>query len=874
MRASTPPTSPTPGTPRTPGTPAWTPRRGDGSPYVRRDVENDEGGEDVDDDDVQRTDRSNGTPLIKQRADDATASPSTRSFRVDDFMRVEDIAKGEREWRDVRPCVRKAIEGMAYVLRRHDRGVESARRDANDARRRVEEVEASRMAVSSPVVSKMSAGRELDVLKLELAEARHDAAERRVEALEDTVRQLRDELHSSRAIHAATLDRISALETLQASTASKISVDIFELETQIGVKATEGAEAAAKAVDARLEAMSSEVSDVSSLVRELEVEVQETRMKANQTALSLAAADVPSIASEMEIIKARAARASQDANFVNEALVEVRQLAENVERLSDECNGDVKRVREHAGDVNTKYDALKETMEKAGSMDDVVAEYIERIEARGQATLDRIERDVQRISDLGNEIASTSEQHAHLVQEQGELLASQLKDWGAKVVERVSEKAESTVTEVMQERLREIESSTDSASARNAERAAQETRKCVQLAEEAMRKADDENNAFKESVLSSITQMKAASERADELKQWINKQFTSFAEIREDSIAALRGSEKTSVEMLSKVAEEHLRSMKRVLGEAEASRGITDAGFKTRIDRLDERFEKFEARVSASELRVESCEVSMKLEKAASKPNAEAQALAIAAVEKSVQASVSAMERDLREEIKHTAERLHLNMRKEIMPVHDAVFGAAYHEHDSSPAVSPLSTPRKSTHLDVYVGSSHSNGGSMSARLAALSRKQDEQGMIIQSMHESMERTVRDRPSTSSVREMFDQVSKRVDAIQEVSDWEKVERNKTKQRLTEMRKYVDERVTKMEASALRDFQKLGIQNAEMHVPRDGHSADYGRKYVTHPELQAAISIVEEHIKRISRKMRGDNSVESDETSADGDLISF
>lgn len=162
----------------------------------------------------------------------------------------------------------------------------------------------------------------------------------------------------------------------------------------------------------------------------------------------------------------------------------------------------------------------------------------------------------------------------------------------------------------------------------------------------------------------------------------------------------------------------------------------------------------------------------------------------------------------------------------------------------------------------------------MSARLAALSRKQDEQGMIIQSMHESMERTVRDRPSTSSVREMFDQVSKRVDAIQEVSDWEKVERNKTKQRLTEMRKYVDERVTKMEASALRDFQKLGIQNAEMHVPRDGHSADYGRKYVTHPELQAAISIVEEHIKRISRKMRGDNSVESDETSADGDLISF
>ena len=219
---------------------------------------------------------------------------------------------------------------------------------------------------------------------------------------------------------------------------------------------------------------------------------------------------------------------------------------------------------DQSGHVQETYNQFKESLARAEKMESEANDIVQRITSRGQETLEQIETNVQRISALGDEIASTSEQHAHLVQEQGEVLAGQLKEWGAKVVEKVSEQAESTVTEVMQSRLREIESSTDSAAARNAERAAQETRKCVSLAEEALRKADDENNSFKESVLSSVNRMQAASERADELKQWIKSQHTAFAELREESIAALKGSEKSSVDTLSKVAEEHTRDEARL----------------------------------------------------------------------------------------------------------------------------------------------------------------------------------------------------------------------------------------------------------------------------------------------------------------------
>ena len=767
------------------------------------------------DDDARR-----GTSPSRTANENATptrASATTRrAFTVDDFMRVEDVVKGEREWQSVRPCVRRALEGMAYVLRRHERGAEATREALEALRTRAVS------GAETSIVASNAARLEVDALKLELAEARHEAAERRVEALEDATRALREELQASRAIHAATLDRVAALETLQASTASKVAVDLFELETQISVKATEGAAAAAKAVDARLETVAGEMSDVTTLVRELEVEVQETRMKANQTALSLAAADVPSIASELEIVKARAARASQDANTVSEALLEVRELANSMERLSDDCAEDAKRVHDRCEHVDQTYARFKEALAQTEKMESMANDFVERIESRGQQTIDRIEKDVQRIGTLGDEIASTAEQHASLVQEQGELLSSQLKEWGAKVVEKVTQKAESAVTEVMEYRIREIESSTNSAAARNAERAAQETRKCVALAEEAMRKADDENNAFKESVLSSVNQMKAASERADELKQWINNQFTSFAELREESIAALRGSEKNSVDMLSKVSEEHTRAMKRVLGEAEATRGITDAGHKTRIDRLDERFERFEARVAASELRVESCEVSMKLERQAAKPNAEAQAVALQTLEKRLNHAVAAVEKDLREELRLASDRSTNEFRKELMMIQDAVFGGvggARSEYAYSPAGSPLGTPSKLTHLEVYSASAYSEqSGSMQSRIANLARKQEEQDLIIHSMHESMERTIKDRPSTSTVRELFDDVSKRVEAMQEGIEWDKVERSKTKRTLTELRTYVDDRCAKMETQTLRDFNKFGSENAEMHIP--------------------------------------------------------
>lgn len=821
---------------------------------------------------------------VETRASSVSKTPR-RGFGVDDFLRVEDVARGEREWRDVRPCVRRAIEGVAYVLRRHERGIDSARGEVETLRRRAaaeadERRDAGEKTALRTPSKALEAALEVDALKLELAEARNEAAERRAEALEDAVRQLREELQSSRAIHAATLERVAALETLHATTSSKIAVDLFELETQISVKATEGAEAAASAMDERLNAMSGQIADVTTLVRELEVEAQETRMKTNQTALSLAAADVPSIVSELEIVKARATRASQDAVAVNEALVEVRELSQTVERLSEECNDDLKRVLDQSSHVQETYNKFKESLARAEKMESEANDFVQRITSRGQETLEQIETNVQRISALGDEIASTSEQHAHLVQEQGEVLAGQLKEWGAKVVEKVSEQAESTVTEVIQSRLREIESSTDSAAARNAERAAQETRKCVSLAEEALRKADDENNSFKESVLSSVNRMQAASERADELKQWIKSQHTAFAELREESIAALRGSEKSCVDTLSKVAEEHTRAMKRVLGEAEATRGITEAGTNTRIDRLDEMFHRFEERVSKNELRVESCEVTMRLEKAAAKPTAEAQANAISTLEKNVMQSVSMLERDLRDEMKSSSERsLHV-LRKELVPIQDAIFGAGggadLHEFGYSPSNSPMSTPRKMTHIETYSQSLVDSSGSIQGRLANLVRKQDEQSVIIQSMHESMERTLRDRPSTLSVRELFDDVSKRVDALQESVDWSKTDRSKTKRTLTELRAYVDDRCTKMETAALRDWNKFGMENAEMHVSRESQSLDYGRKFVTHPELQAAISIVEDHIKRLARRMANadvDASVDAP-TRSDEDLISF
>ena len=74
---------------------------------------------------------------------------------------------------------------------------------------------------------------------------------------------------------------------------------------------------------------------------------------------------------------------------------------------------------------------------------------------------------------------------------------------------------------------------------------------------------------------------------------------------------------------------------------------------------------------------------------------------------------------------------------------------------------------------------------------------------------------------------------------------------------------------------MRDWNKFGMENAEMHVSRESQSLDYGRKFVTHPELQAAISIVEDHIKRLSRRMANDvtASVEAP-TRSDEDLISF
>jgi len=113
--------------------------------------------------------------------------------------------------------------------------------------------------------------------------------------------------------------------------------------------------------------------------------------------------------------------------------------------------------------------------------------------------------------------------------------------------------------------------------------------------------------------------------------------------------------------------------------------------------------------------------------------------------------------------------------------------------------------------------------------------------------------------------------------MQESIEWDKVERSKSKRTLTELRTYVDDRCTKMETQTLRDFNKFGSENAEMHIPRSANSLDYGRKFVTHPELQAAISIVEDHIRKLSKRMREESKASETSVSAvsvDDDLISF
>ena len=812
---------------------------------------------------------ANASPAARDVDGDDTETVGdarARAFAVDDFLRVRDVAEGEREWRDVKPCVRRAIEGLSYVARRHDQAIERTMR-ANEILTRREGEEKTR---EERRVEREASAR---TVVLEITQARIDATERRCEELEDIVRGLREELTSSRAIHAAMLERVERCEAAHAARESRARSDFFELEAQIGVRATEGAAAVAAALDSRLESVVADVAEVSALARELEVELQQTRLSTNQNALSLAAADIPSVVSEMEIIKARSQRTTQDAAFVNEALMEVRQLTENIERLSEDCGEDVKRVRERSEDMRQTYAAFKDLVKQNESIEDETRDYIESIESKGREVLARIQSDVERVSKLGDEIASTSEQHAHLVQEQGEMLLKQLKEWGLKVVERVGEKAEATVNEVIKYRIRDIESSTDSATARNAERAAQETRKCVALAESAMKKAEDESNAFSENVLSSIAQVKAASDRADEMKDWINKQHNIIAQAREESIGAVRNTEKHAVDVLSKISEEHTRSMKRVLGDAEATRGIHDASLKTRIDRLDERFEKFESRVSASELRMESVEISRKLEQASAKPVAEAQAIALAAIEKNVFKTLSALEKDLREQVRDTSDRTYQNVRKDLRPIQDAIFGVPHgRQYDGTPPGSPLSAPSKSA-LTPHAGSYSAqydfegSAGSLQSRVAHLSRvldtkasvdtvdslvtslvrKQEQQEVIIHSMHQSMERTLKDRPSTTAVNDMFREVSARVEALQESYDWEKSDRSKAKRLLTDIRDYVDDRCTKMETTYMRDLNARGESHSEVHVnTRDGV------RYVTYPEFQAGIEICETQIKRLSR----------------------
>ena len=64
-----------------------------------------------------------GAPTTPTTASATMATNEHRWFAVDDFLRVDDVARGEREWRDVRPCVLRSVECVAYELRRHDKAI-------------------------------------------------------------------------------------------------------------------------------------------------------------------------------------------------------------------------------------------------------------------------------------------------------------------------------------------------------------------------------------------------------------------------------------------------------------------------------------------------------------------------------------------------------------------------------------------------------------------------------------------------------------------------------------------------------------------------------------------------------------------------------
>jgi hypothetical protein len=246
---------------------------------------------------------------------------------------------------------------------------------------------------------------------------------------------------------------------------------------------------------------------------------------------------------------------------------------------------------------------------------------------------------------------------------------------------------------------------------------------------------------------------------------------------------------------------------------------------------------------------------------------------------------LAALEKDLREDVRATSDRTYQSVRKDLQPIQEAIFGAAHGRgYDANtPPGSPLSTPPKSAltpHSTEYSMHHDSDAwsGSLQSRMAHLARmidtkasvdtvdslvsslvkKQEHQEVIIHSMHQSMERTLKDRPSTTAVNDMFREISARVEALQESYDWEKTDRSKAKRLLTDIRDYVDDRCTKMETTYMRDFNARGEAHSEQHL----HERE-GVRYVTYPEFQAGIEICEAQIKRLGRVVGNDsNSIDS------------
>ena len=74
----------------------------------------------------------------------------------------------------------------------------------------------------------------------------------------------------------------------------------------------------------------------------------------------------------------------------------MRELGNCRERVSEECAEDAKRVHDRCEHVDQTYARFKEALAQTEKMESMANDFVERTESRGQQTIARIEKEVQR----------------------------------------------------------------------------------------------------------------------------------------------------------------------------------------------------------------------------------------------------------------------------------------------------------------------------------------------------------------------------------------------------------------------------------------------------------------------------------------------